>query len=112
MEKITWSQLCTAMRSFNETHGYTHKGNKERLEAVVVFTEDSWNKPYTEIQRSYRLSSDNKAFLPNQLSNSIFADCLDGSDLGVRLDWYMHDDEKPWRVEYCYFLSVVDGEDD
>ena len=105
MKKITWSELCEAMWKFNEEHGYKTKGTKEHLEGVVVFKEESWDRTYTEQQRSYRVSSDNKAFLPNQLSNSIFADCLDGTDGGVRLDWYMHDDKKPWKVEYCYLLE-------
>ncbi len=105
MKKITWSELCEAMRKFNEEHGYTCKGNKMRLEGVVVFTEDSFTKPFTEKERSYLLTSDNKAFLPNQCSNSIFADCLDEKDLGVRIDWYMHDKQMPWKVEYCYLLE-------
>lgn len=105
MNKITWSELEKAMWKFNEEHGYRHKGNKERLEGVVVFTEDSFSKPFTEKQRSYQFSSDNKAFLVNQGSNSIFADCLDEKDLGVRIDWYMHDKENPWKVEYCYLLE-------
>lgn len=106
MKKITWSELEKAMWKFNEKHGYTSKGNEKRLEAVVVFTEDSWNKPYTETQRSYQLSSDNKAFLPNQLGYSIFGDCLDGTDLGVRLDWYMRASENPWKVDYCYLIEA------
>ena len=105
MKKITWNELCKAMWKFNEEHGYTTKGNKEKLEGVVVFTEDSWNKVYTETQRSYQFSSDNKAFLAHQSSNSIFADCLDGTDLGVRIDWYMHDGKMPWKVDYCYLLN-------
>lgn len=105
MKKITWSELTKAMWKFNEEHGYKTKGNEKRLEGVVVFAEDSWDKPYTEIQRSYQFSSDNKAFLPDQLGNSIFADCLDGKDLGVRIDWYMKDDKRPQKVEYCYLLE-------
>ena len=105
MKKITWSELCKAMWNFNEEHGYTTKGNKERLEGVVVFTEDSFSKHFTEQERSYQFSSDNKAFIANQSSNSIFADCLDGTDDGVRIDWYMHDDKMPWKVEYCYLLE-------
>ena len=31
-----------------------------------------------------------------KISNPIFAECLDGIDVGVRLDWY------DWDVEYCY----------
>ena len=105
MKKVTWREVEKAMWKFNEEHGYTTKGNKERLEAVVVFTEDSFSKHYTEKDRSYQFSSDNKAFLPNQLGYSIFADCLDGHDLGVRIDWYMRDTEKPWKVDYCYFVE-------
>ena len=105
MERITWNELCKAMWKFNETHGYTTKGNPKHLKGVVVFSAKSWNKPYTEIQRSYEFTSDNKAFLPNQHSNSIFADCLDGTDLGVRIDWYMHDKEMPWIPEYCYIVE-------
>lgn len=105
MKKITWSELCKAMWNFNKEHGYKCKGNEKRLEGVVVFTEDSFTKPYTEIQRSYEFTSDNKAFLPNQNSNSIFANCLDGTDDGVRIDWYMHDKEMPWKVEYCYLME-------
>ena len=105
MKKITWSELEKAMCQFNEEHGYTTKGTKECLEGVVVFREDSWDKPYTETQRSYKVSSDNKAFLPHQIGNSIFADCLDEKDLGVRIDWYMHDKEMPWKVDYCYLLE-------
>ena len=105
MKKLTWSELCKAMWNFNEEHGYKTKGTEKRLEGVVVFTEDSFSKHFAEKERSYQFTSDNKAFLPNQCSNSIFADCLDGCDLGVRLDWYMHDDKHPWKVEYCYLLE-------
>lgn len=102
MKKITWNELTKAMWNFNEERGYTTKGNGEKLYGVVVFTEDSFSRPYTEKERSYEFCSDNKAFLPNQLGSSIFADCLDGSDLGVRIDWYMKDSKEPWKVDYCY----------
>lgn len=104
MKKITWSEMRDSMWRFNEERGYTTKGTKERLKGVVVFTEDSYTRPYTEVERSYQITSDNKAFLPNQLSNSIFADCLDGQDLGVRIDWYMHG-AGSWKVDYCYLLE-------
>jgi hypothetical protein len=104
MKKITWHELTKAMWKFNEERGYTTKGNPERLRGVVVFTEDSFDKPYTEKARSYEFSSDNKAFLPNQHSNSIFADCYDGIDVGVRLDWYMGGKDG-WNVNYCYLIE-------
>ena len=45
--------------------------------------------------------SDNKYFVSNMGGNSIFADSLDGADVGVRLDWYLND----WKIEYCYILE-------
>lgn len=105
MKKITWKELEKAMWDFNEEHGYTHKGNKLHLEGVVVFTANSFNKYYSEESRSYLFTSDNKAFLPNQLGYSIFANCLDGTDDGVRIDWYMKDTDNPWKVEYCYLID-------
>ena len=106
MKKITWNEIEKAMWKFNEERGYTTKGTAEHLEAVVVFTKDSFTREFTETERSYQFSNDNKAFLPNQLGYSIFADCLDGKDLGVRIDCYMRDTENPWEVEYCYLLEA------
>lgn len=58
---------------------------------------DYFKKEYTEKERSYRVSSNNKAFIPGQIGNSIFADCLDGMDIGVDLNYYRN-----WVVDYCY----------
>lgn len=102
MEKLTWSEMCKKMYQFNTDHGYTRKGNPESIEAVVVFTGEGMNRDdYTVEQRSYRFSSDNKYFLSDQIGNSIFADCLDGTEHGVRIDWYIHE----WEVDYCYIVE-------
>ena len=37
------------------------------------------------------------------MSNSLFGYCLDESDMGVRLDYYMA--EGGWKVEDCYMLD-------
>lgn len=94
MEKISYAEFRDAMFKFNDEH----YGKSEQF-GVIVFTEDSFSKPYTEKERSYRVSNDNKAYRHNCISNSIYANCLDGKDNGVRLDWYMGDG---WKVEYCY----------
>lgn len=104
MEKLTYAQFVEAMRKFNETEAFAVKGNQKVLKGVIVFTADSFTKPYTETERSYQTTSDNKAFFPNMISNSIYADCLDGKDLGVRLDWYMGGKDG-WKVDYCYLLE-------
>ena len=99
---MSWRELCNYMVAFNEKHGITCKGFGPKVTAVAVISADSFNKPYKEEERSYRFTNHNKAFIPSNLSRSIFADCLDNKDIGVRLDWYLGSD---WKVGYCYIES-------
>ncbi|MBD5150354.1 MAG: hypothetical protein HDT18_08320 [Oscillibacter sp.] len=81
---------------------------RENLTAHIIFTEDSFNKPYPLLSRTYNVSSDNNGFWTGLISRSIFAYCLDvTSDQGVRLDWYMEEEGNPggWKVEGCYILE-------
>lgn len=93
MKKMNYWELHEAMCKFNE------ENPNGKMYGVIVFTEDSFGASYTEKERSYRVSNDNKAFQHGKISNSLFGDCLDYKDLGVRLDVYMYDG---WKVEYCY----------
>jgi hypothetical protein len=91
MEKLTFSEL-------------------ERMDwkkAVVVFTEDSWSRVYPLESRSYVISRDSKFFNPNMIGNSLFGNALDGTDNGVRLDWYMYgnNDKDSWNIDYCYIVE-------
>ena len=74
----------------------------EPVKGYIVFTEDSFNKPYSEEARTYEVSSGCKRFNPKMIGTSIFGSCIDGTDNGVRLDWYMWEDNNPWKVEKCY----------
>ena len=76
------------------------KGIKHE-KGYIVFSQDSFEKPYTEEQRTYVISSDNKAFQPSMGGYSIFGSCLDGTDPCVRLDSYMRG-ENAWKIEKCY----------
>ena len=83
---------------------------KAKLTAHLIFTEDSFAKEYPLLSRTYRISSDNKAFWPNMGGYSIFGYCLDvTSDQGVRLDYYMAEerDINGWKVEDCYILEQM-----
>lgn len=83
---------------------------REDLTAHIIFTEDSFTRDYPLLSRTYRVSSDNKAFWPNMGGYSIFAYCLDvTSDQGVRLDWYMEEEGNVggWKVEDCYVLEQM-----
>ena len=86
----------------------------QNLTAHIVFTEDSFDKESSLLSRTYRITSDEKAFWSRTGSRSIFAYCLDKtSDQGVRLDWYMADEGNPggWKVEDCYILEHMQDAD-
>lgn len=78
------------------------QSNKNWKEAIVVFTADSFEKPFTEIERSYKIYSGDKYFDANMGGNSLYGYCLDGKDLGVRLDQYIY---SGWKVEYAYITE-------
>ena len=91
IEKLTYRKLYDIMCDYNRRFP-----NTNGLSAIIVYKQDNFTVPYTEEQRSYRVWNSNKAFKSGMLSNSLYGDCIDGSDPGVRLDAYN------WSVEYCY----------
>lgn len=101
-KKITFDELRNYFIVHNKTHDYW----KDKIEAVIVFTEDSFDREYSEESRSYKVNSDNKTFR-DCCSNSLYGSCLDGTDQFVRLDHYMnwYGRENGWKVEYCYLLA-------
>lgn len=99
MKTISYKELKTAFRQHEAKESGRH------LTGYIVFTEDSYTKPYSLESRTYRVSSDNKAFLPNMGGYSIFGSAIDGSDPLVRLERYMreeHGGADGWKVDYCY----------
>jgi len=82
------------------------------IKGVIVFKPESFDKEYSEKSRSYEVSSDNKYWNPEKAGNSLFGYCLDGTDQGARLDWYMHSIPKDnlgkrWEVDYCYLQDTI-----
>lgn len=80
----------------------------EHITGYIVFSQDSFTKPYSLESRTYVVSSDNKAFQPNKGGYSIFAEALDGTDQGVRLEQYMAEEyggKDGWKVERCYMKN-------
>lgn len=99
MKKIALKEVCEAFHKCNESN------EQKELRAVVVISEKSLNG-YDETARSYEFSSNNSRFKPNKISNSVYGNCLDGKDLGVRLDWYVYGlGGDRWEVDYCYLLD-------
>ena len=96
MKKLAYSEFEAKMWE----HGKIHNNNEDYRDAitgVIVYKASNWpDKNYSEKERSYRVSSCNRCFQADKISNSMFGDCLDGKDIGVRLDWYN------WDIDYCY----------
>ena len=73
------------------------------LTGYIVYKESNWpDKNYPVVSRTYEVDARDKIFNPNAAGSGLFGYCLDGSDQGVRLDWYN------WEIDYCYFKSVED----
>lgn len=102
---LTFGELCDIFYKHNQENNITSQWeDKKAIQAVIVFKSSNWpDKKFTLEQRSYLIRSDDKYFVPGMGGNSIFASCLDGTDQGVRLDWYMfHNAPHNWVVDYCY----------
>ena len=98
MVEMTYQEMKDLFRE-------TEKIGAQHLTGYIVFSAESFDKPYPVESRTYVLSSDNKAFRPNMGGYSIYASALDGSDMGVRLEQYMADEKggkDGWKVERCY----------
>ena len=97
----------------NIFHELKKNSPTDDLTAHIIFTEDSFDRKYSLLSRTYIISSDNKAYWPNMGGYSIFGYCLDGTDQGVRLDYYMADerDKDGWKVEDCYILEQMQDTD-
>lgn len=77
----------------------------KHISGYIVFTEDSFDKPYPIEARTYAVSSNNKAFQPNMGGYSIYGSSLDGADMCVRLENYMEAERgghDGWKIEKCY----------
>lgn len=97
MKKMTKSELESAFWEWNKRHN--NGEGPDYLYGVIVYSEDNWKKKYPLASRSYKVSSGNRAYQADKIANSVFGSSLDGSDIGVRLDWYK------WKVDYCYLLD-------
>ena len=96
--ELTYSELADRFR-IAESEG------KKHLTGYIIFSQESFNKPYDEKSRTYAVSSDNKAFKAGLGGYSIYGSCLDGSDPCVRLDGYMRG-ENAWKIEKCYLKEA------
>lgn len=97
----TKSEIIKRFQDYNEEHGNTYGyPNKDVpvISAVIVYAQSNFTREYSEESRSYRVDNQSgKAFFHGMIGNSIYGECLDGSEDGIRLDAYH------WTIEKCYF---------
>lgn len=101
-KEMTYSELCAAFREQES------KKTDRHLLGHILFSEDSFAKPYSEAERTYIVSSNNKAFIPGMGGYSIYGSSLDGSDSCVRLEGYMAAERggsKGWKIERCHLVE-------
>lgn len=102
---ITLSDITERFREYNRQHGFTYGGKHPEgaqcISAVIVYKQSNFTKPYSEEQRSYRVNNlSGKRFFDGMLGDSVFGDCLDGSEEYVRLDCL------DWETERCVFETA------
>lgn len=96
---VTYGELVSYFKAVESAKAGKH------LSGYIVFTEDSFTAPYSELARTYRVSSNNKAFQPNMGGYSIYGSSLDGTDPCVRLEQYMvaeRGGKDGCKIERCY----------
>ena len=109
IEKITYQELKKAFIQHNRDNNITTKYDPNPIYGVIVFdpVKSGWKEEFLNCSfedRAYRVSSCNKAFIPEQCGYSIFSENLLGTD-APRLEQYMKaecGDEDGWVVDYCY----------
>lgn len=102
----TNDELCdmTYQQLTSEFYKQESSPSKEHLTGYIVFTQDSFSRPYPEVSRTYVVSSNNKAFIPGMGGYSIYGSSLDQTDPCVRLEGYMaaeHGGKDGWKIERC-----------
>lgn len=85
---------------------------EEHLTAYITFSNfgPESSLSYTQLSRTYAITSNSKAFRPDMAGYSIFGQCLDGKDFGVRLDRFMAEErggKTGWVVEDCCIVAFL-----
>ena len=96
--------------TYTEMRNLFHRAEDggKHITGYVVFSQESFTEPYSELSRTYAISSDNKAFQSRMGGYSIYGYCMDGSDPCVRLEQYMaaeYGGKDGWKIERCYMKS-------
>lgn len=96
MEKITFKELCDYLENNHDKQG-----------VVVIKNHPKWKREFPLESRSYIVCGNDKYFNPEMIGRSLYGYSIDKTDMGVRLDWYIHDENKEdrWEIDYCYLME-------
>lgn len=113
--RAVYSEPEEVEMTYGEMKGRFRQAEREgrHICGYIVFTQDSFTEAYSEEQRTYVVSSNNKAFMEGMGGYSIYASSLDGSDPCVRLEGYMADEhggKDGWKIERCYVKDTESRE--
>jgi len=95
--EMSYSELSNLFTLVNDKH-------LPHIVGYIVFSQDSFDKEYNEVSRTYVVSSNNKAYQSGMGGYSIYSSCLDGTDPCLRLEGYIRGDDA-WKIEKCYVLK-------
>ena len=98
MEKISLAELEKIFGEHNQI--YDRNMDKNPLHAVIVYKASNFpGHDYPVESLSYETYSNSWGWDWSKMGHARYGYCLDGTDPGVRLDWY------DWDVDYCYLLD-------
>lgn len=92
---MEWGDIIALFREYN----HIATSSARPLTAYIVYDASNWKKIFHESSRTYAVNSWSNLFFDGKISTSLFGDCLDLSEFGVRLDWY------DWKREKCYLCT-------
>ncbi len=105
--RAIYSELEQIDMPYNELKAKFREAERsgKSITGYIVFTADSFKTPYSEFERTYAVSSNNKAFIDGMGGYSIYASSLDGVDKCIRLESLMAAEQggrNGWKIERCY----------
>ena len=83
----------------NKIKFYELIDNPSWEKAVIVFKQENFKNHFTEKERSYEICNGQWGLDSSKMGSCIIGNCLDGKDIGVRLDSYN------WKIDYCYITE-------
>ena len=107
---ISYYELAQKFHDHNVSNKISCKGtDKHPIYGVIVFDRCNYEKSDISLEnRSWRISSDNKAYIPDQLGYSVFGENLKNKDwcrfnsLADAIKDQHGDQHGDLIVEYCY----------